>query len=207
MKFGVGVEGPSDLAFWDKVLHKSFPGCRFDIRNMKNREKLIRETPVLYESFKDLHYNGGFILVDRDDDPCVTAVLNLFEEAMRSVFRKPQAERFLFLSVAVKEIESWYLADEQAIKAVIKGCTYTAPAETGTFAKGKVKQLIREHRGPTAGFNELGFAKEIAPKFGPARAVMRSQSFKVENLPKAPPPPPPTDKKGQQSLFAMEVGK
>jgi hypothetical protein len=40
---------------------KHFPGCRFDIRNMKNREKLIRETPVLYESFKDLHYKGGFV--------------------------------------------------------------------------------------------------------------------------------------------------
>ena len=76
MRFGVGVEGPSDLAFWDKVLHRSFPGCRFDIRNMKNREKLLRETPILYESFKDFHYQAGFILVDRDDDPCVTAVLN-----------------------------------------------------------------------------------------------------------------------------------
>ena len=37
MRIGVGVEGPSDLAFWDKVLHKHFPGVRFDIRNMKDR--------------------------------------------------------------------------------------------------------------------------------------------------------------------------
>ena len=46
MKIGVGVEGPSDRAFWDKVLHKYFPGVRFDIRNMKTRDKLIRADPA-----------------------------------------------------------------------------------------------------------------------------------------------------------------
>ncbi len=40
---GVGVEGPSDLQFWHKVLHKHFRGHKFDVRNMKNRDKLIRE--------------------------------------------------------------------------------------------------------------------------------------------------------------------
>jgi len=180
MKFGVGVEGPSDLAFWDKVLHKGFPGCRFDIRNMKNREKLIRETPVLYESFKDLHYGGGFILVDRDDDPCVTAVLDLFDAGIRPTFGKqPLTERFLFACIAVKEIESWYLADAEAVRAVIKGCGYQVPPDTGSFAKGKLKQLLREHRGPAAGFNTLGFAKEIAPKFQPKRALPHSTSFKL----------------------------
>ncbi len=180
MKFGVGVEGPSDLAFWYKVLHRSFPGCRFDIRNMKNREKLIRETPVLYESFKDLHYHGGFILVDRDDDPCVSAVIDLFEESIRPVLRKqPPADRFLFACIAIKEVESWYLADEQAIQAVIRGCGYTAPADTGVLDKGKLKQLIKQHRGRGAGFNEIGFAKEIAPKFNPKRALPHSASFKL----------------------------
>src|ERR1700719_3242782 len=32
-------------------------------------------------------------------------------------------------------------------------------------------------------------------------------SLKVENLPKAPPSPPRVDRKGQQTLFAEEVGK
>lgn len=52
MTFGVGVEGPSDFQFWHKVLHKHFRGCRFDVRNMKNRDKLIRETPKLLETFR-----------------------------------------------------------------------------------------------------------------------------------------------------------
>ena len=75
MTFGVGVEGPSDYQFWHKVLHKHFRGCRFDVRNMKNRDKLIRETPKLLETFRDCHYTAGFILVDRDDDPCPGSVM------------------------------------------------------------------------------------------------------------------------------------
>ena len=40
MTVGVGVEGPSDRDFWDKVLHKHFPVVRFDVRNMKNSERV-----------------------------------------------------------------------------------------------------------------------------------------------------------------------
>lgn len=179
MKFGVGVEGPSDRVFWDKVLHRSFPDCRFDIRNMKNRQKLIRETPILHETFKDLGYDGGFIFLDRDDDPCVTAVIDLFDGSVRSVLRKqPPSGRYLHACVAVREIESWYLADEQAIQAVIKGCDYIVPDNTGAMAKGKLKQLIRDCQGVGASFNEIGFAKEIAPKFSPKRAVNHSASFR-----------------------------
>ena len=32
MKIGVGVEGPSDLQFWSKVLPKHFRAWQFDIR-------------------------------------------------------------------------------------------------------------------------------------------------------------------------------
>lgn len=56
MTFGVGVEGPSDYQFWHKVLHKHFRRCRFDVRNMKNRDKLIRETPKLLDTFRDCRF-------------------------------------------------------------------------------------------------------------------------------------------------------
>lgn len=32
MRIGVGVEGPSDRAFWHEVLHKHFGGIQFDVR-------------------------------------------------------------------------------------------------------------------------------------------------------------------------------
>jgi hypothetical protein len=72
MTFGIGVEGPSDKHFWDKVLHKHFRKHSFDVRSMKNRDKLIRETPRLMDQFRSLRYQAGFILVDKDDDPCVS---------------------------------------------------------------------------------------------------------------------------------------
>ena len=175
MKIGVGVEGPSDHHFWNKVLPKHFRGCRFDIRNMKTREKLIRETPRLMETFRAGGYAAGFILVDMDDDPCVTSVLALFDASVRGPVRD---ERFLHLCVAVKEIESWYLADEDAVNGVIQGASWRAPADTARSAKARVRSLVKEHRGPRASFNEIAFAQDIAPKFSPARALRHSASFR-----------------------------
>jgi len=179
MMLGVGVEGPSDFQFWHKVLHKHFRGCRFDVRNMKNRDKLIRETPRLLESFRDSHYDGAFILVDRDRDPCVAAVLGLFAEDIRRIARQPgRSGRFLHVCVAVQEIESWYLADADAINALIPGCSWQAPADTARVAKGRLRAMLKKHLGPNAGFNEIAFAKDIAPKFNPAQAKPHSASFR-----------------------------
>jgi len=177
MKIGVGVEGPSDLQFWNKLLHKHFRSCRFDVRNMKNRDKLIRESPRLLETFMDLHYDAGFILVDLDDEQCVSAVLELFCESVRQKAQLPKKDRFLHVCVAKKNLESWYLADPDAINAVVPGCLYSAPTETSHLGKGKLRELLVSQLGRGAGFNEIAFAKGIAPKFSPQRALSHSSSF------------------------------
>lgn len=51
MTIGVGVEGASERTFWTKVLPKNFAGVRFDVRNLKNKERLIRATPRLLDAF------------------------------------------------------------------------------------------------------------------------------------------------------------
>jgi hypothetical protein len=179
MTFGVGVEGPSDYQFWRKILHKYFRGCRFDVRNMKNRDKLIRETPKLLETFRDCQYTAGFILVDRDDDPCLGSVLGFFDAAIRHLVRLPDKDsRFLHVCVAIKELESWYLADADAINSVIPGCNWNAPADTATVTKGTLRRLVKTHFGRNASFNEIDFAKSIGPKFTPARARPHSASFR-----------------------------
>ncbi len=179
MTVGVGVEGPSDFQFWHKVLHKHFRGCRFDVRNMKNRDKLIRETPKLLDTFRDCHYTAGFILVDQDDDPCLDSVFNLFDAAIRTAARLPdKTARFLHVCVAIEELESWYLADAVAINAVIPGAVWSAPADTGSVDKGTVRSLVRHRLGRNASFNEIDFAKSIAPKFDPTRARPHSASFR-----------------------------
>ena len=179
MTIGVGVEGPSDFQFWDKVLHKHFRGHRFDVRNMKNREKLIRETPRLMASFRDSQYAAGFTLVDMDDDPCLTSVLELFDDVVRRAAQAGhRATRSFHVCVAIKEIESWFLADTAAIQSVMPGCEWDAAGDTRTVAKGRLRALYKTHFGPNSSFNEIAFAKDIAPRFSPARAQPHSASFR-----------------------------
>lgn len=175
---GVGVEGPSDLQFWNKVLPKHFPHWRFDVRMMKNRDKLIRETPKLLDTFRSLHYRAGFILVDLDDDPCVTHIVSLFDPVIQQHRKNFERDsRFLHICVTKKELEAWFLADAQAIHAVIQGSDYQAPADTSTYGKGKLRRHIRAMEGRRAAFNEIAFARDIAPKFSPNRARKCSNSF------------------------------
>jgi hypothetical protein len=177
MIIGVGVEGPSDREFWDKVLHKHFRGFQFDVRSMNNRGKLIRETPRLLDTFRNLHYRAGFILVDLDDAPCATSVIDLFTETVRCIAKADRDSRFLHVCIAFRSLEAWYLADSAAIRAVLQGCSYNAPADTAQYTKGTLRKLVRNQCGENAPFNEIAFAKAIAPKFDPCLARNRSISF------------------------------
>lgn len=177
MTIGIGVEGPSDRAFWDKVLHKHFPGMHFDIRNMKNRYKLIEAAPKLFDTFRDAHYEAGFILLDRDDTPCVTGVIDEFAPPVRDEARKPMHQRYLFVCVAIRELEAWFLADERAIAAVLPAAQYTPPHETGTVnAETMLKELWRQQYGEAV-LNKIDFARRIAAEFNPTEAQKRSASF------------------------------
>ena len=178
MRIGVGVEGPSDRVFWDKVLHKHCPGVRFDIRNMKTRDKLIRQTPRLLDNFRSLHYAAGFILVDRDRDPCIAAVLERLDEVSREAARQPAAERYLFVCVAVRGFEAWLLADAAAIKALLPQASYTAPSDTASLNPGKkLKSLWQQQYGRNSTPNKRDFAERMAPPFDPAAARRHSASF------------------------------
>lgn len=133
----------------------------------------------MLESFQDSHYNGAFIVLDRDKEPCVSAVLSLFTEGIRDAARRPErGSRLVHVCVAVQEIESWYMADADAINALIRGCSWQPPADTGGLAKGHLRTLIRQHLGRGAGLNEIAFAKDIAPRFNPVNARLHSASFR-----------------------------
>ncbi len=178
MTIGVGVEGPSDRAFWDKVLHKHFPGVRFDIRNMKTRDKLIRATPRLLDSFRSRRYAAGFILVDRDRDPCIAAILERFDAATQQEARQPVDARYLSICVAIRGFEAWLLADAAAIKALLPRASYTAPSETADLNPGKkLKALWQQQYGRNSSPNKIGFTRMMAPQFNPEAARRHSASF------------------------------
>lgn len=174
----VGVEGPSDYIFWNKVLHKYLKrsGIRFDIRIMKTKEKLIKRTPDLLDDSKNLHYKACFIVLDRDKDPCCDAVLESFDQVIQEEARKDLSERFLHVCVAIRELEAWYLADSDAVQEVF-GCSYNPPIETGAISAGKkLEQLCRKTDGRVKKDKRI-LAGLFAPKFHPGRAKGRSKSF------------------------------
>lgn len=176
MKIGVGVEGPSDRAFWGHVLPKYFRGFGFDIRSMKNRNKLIRSTPDLVEEFKGGGRKAAVIILDLDEDPCVGSVLDQFDEDIRLEARKPVADRYVFILVAIKRLECWYLADAEAVNAILK-TGYASPSDTSScHGTNELKNLLRSV-GEESAFNKILFARQISTKFSPDRAKKHSQSF------------------------------
>ena len=178
MKIGVGVEGPSDRTFWHEVLHKHFGGIQFDVRNMRTKETLIRGTPQLLESFRSLGYSAGFILVDRERDPCPGAVLERFDEAIRGEARIPVTERYLFVSVAIRGLESWFRADPFSINGLMAGANYIAPRETARVnPKRKLSDLWTKQFGPNSSPRKIGLARMMAPQFDPEVARQHSASF------------------------------
>jgi len=176
---GVGVEGPSDMEFWRKYLHRVFSGVRFDVRTLKNRAKLIAATPRLLETFRDVHYPAGIIILDIDKNPCVRDLLELFDVPVQREFRKPLGERYLHLCVAVRKVECWFLADAEAIKAVLPDVSYSAPNDTRLWGIGKLDRLWKQQYGEAATLNKIDFAKRLAPKFSADRAIGHSASLRI----------------------------
>jgi len=177
MKFGVGVEGPSDQHFWTKVLNKHFAPHQFNVWTMNNRVRLIRETPRLLETFRNAHYDGVFILADKDKERCLSDLRTLFDEPTRKEFLKQRPERYLNLCAPIRNVEAWYQADEAGIRLVIEGTDYVVPPDTDGKGKGTIKSLYSALYGNQRAYNEIDFAEQLAPKFDPQGARQHSTSF------------------------------
>lgn len=179
---GIGVEGPSDKAFWDKVLHKHFAPSRFDIRAMGSVQRLIRDAPSLIEAFRSYRYQAAFLILDFDTSlrkgyRCPAQVIQEFDPVVQAEARTPVQSRFSFICVAVRGLEAWYLADELAIRAVFKHTAYSAPWDTGELnPRSVLLELSRSETGSST-LNKLETARRLAPRFDPTRAQERSPSF------------------------------
>lgn len=186
---GVGVEGPSDLRFWRKYLHRTFADRRFDVRNMSGRPRLIKQAPRLLDAFRSLRYRAGIIILDLDKNPCVSDLIAQFDEPVQCELRRPLADRYLHICVAVRKIESWFLADREAVTAVLPGAEYEVSCYTNKWGKRKLGELCRNIG---LRYNELWFAEEIAPEFCATRAMTHSSSLalaweRIANAVGAPP--------------------
>ena len=161
---GVAVEGPSDRAFWRKFLHRMYRPQRFDVHIMKGRQRLVRDAAKLLDMFRDAHYCAGILIIDIDDDHCVTETRESFADEILEELQRDRSERYLHLCVADAKIESWYLADGEAIRSVIRGVEYDAREYDPRWAKKKLGEL---HVQVGTVYDSIDFGERIAQKFDP----------------------------------------
>lgn len=100
-----------------------------------------------------------------------------FGEGLPAWFAAPREERETVLCVARREIEAWFLADEDAVCEVTGG-DYRAPSETGESAtKRRLQDLFGSARNSLLPLNDIELAKRFGGKFNPSRARRHSASF------------------------------
>src|SRR5262249_46555664 len=118
-----------------------------------------------------------FFLVDQDEDPCLSVLRQEFAGGLPDLFATSRAQREAILCVATREIEAWFLADEQAIRA-ITGSDYCVPRETGECpTKRRLGELFTASQHALLGLNDIQVAKAIGGKFNPIVARRHSKSF------------------------------
>lgn len=180
-RVGVVVEGPSDLVFWSRLLGRLFSaqGFWFDVRSLKGGDQVILQAPALVNDFRKAGYHSALFFVDADKAACATVALERFDQAFLCDARThPPAGRFAHVFVAIRELESWVLADEECMRALLEFPGYEAPnADAQPAGKTKLLKLCREHGASASGMQDHEFARQAAARFDPARAKDRSLSF------------------------------
>lgn len=178
-RIGVAVEGPSDLRFWRKVLHRCLGQhglIGFDVHNMSGRARLVRDADRLLDVFRGAGYSAGLLVLDLDKNPCVENLRGQFSERVQGELRATGDNRYLHLAVAVRKLESWYLADPNAIRAAIPTTDYAGIGYDSGWGKTTLGEVC-EQAGTR--YNALLFAEQIAPYYSPERASELSESMRL----------------------------
>ena len=180
IRIGIGVEGPSDYTFWTKVLPRHFAGAGvvFRVSVMHGRSKLIGGAERLLAAFASTGCAAVFLIVDKDKDPCMTSVYDEFSDELKSRLRSQANQPVCRLCIADRDLESWYLADEEAMREFLGLSNYSAPTgDDRVGGKGKLQKLLIEHASEGAALNEIAIAKQVSMSFRPGNAARNSASF------------------------------
>lgn len=85
---------------------------------------------------------------------------------------------YLFVCVAIRGLESWFLADPFSINGLMPGANYIAPRETARVnPKRRLSDLWTKQFGPNSSPRKIGLASMMAPQFDPEVARQHSASF------------------------------
>ena len=145
VKLGFIVEGKTEKIILEKSgifqFIKSISIEIFEkVINAEGKDKLLpQRMPEYMDTLISNGVNRFFILADLDKDECITKTKGRIS---------PEANQIVVISV--KEMESWYLADTNAMRSFLKDDTYYCEAPeniTDPFEEIKNVRLQKMNRG------------------------------------------------------------
>lgn len=184
------VEEPSMELFLRSLLPRLLGDLPFAIYPFQGKTDLLQRLPDRLRGYAAwLPENHRIvIIVDRDDDDCLSLKAQLEEDVQRAGLCTRQQNRAFFNvinRIAIEELEAWYFGDWAAVCAAFPRIPPTIPQQAkyrdpdaiagGTWeAFGQI--LKRAGYFPT-GLRKLELARTITPYMDPMRN--RSHSFQV----------------------------
>jgi hypothetical protein len=137
-KLIVFVEEPSMEAALQLLLPKLLGDIEFQIINFQCKDDLLKKTPDRlkgYASWLPDHWRI-LILLDRDDNDCVTLKTSLEMMAVDAGLLTKTASRIgqrfqVANRIAIEELEAWFFGDWQAVRTAYPRVPATVPQKAG----------------------------------------------------------------------------
>lgn len=169
------VPGRSDVQFLDGLRRRGLLPNVKRVEAAGTDERVNREAIATQRIWTMRGYDVLFI---RDVELSPTGVPPCNRQLLDRFDRKIVADRRVVL--ARTTIESWFLADQDAVNQLLPKANWKAPAITDglTNPQRDLTALIRRHSGnPHAEYVKPDFAAKLAEVYDPARATPRSPSL------------------------------
>jgi hypothetical protein len=167
---GLVVPGRCEKLVLPATITREFPGKVSTYIDAKGDANVNSDAAKFARLLKDKGLEPVF-LRDLDDFACRTALLKSFSKPVKKES----------VVIAVPCLESWYLADEEAINAVLsrlpKHFQAVADSDTWKDPEGEIKRLLALNKNPQgAQYNKVAFATSIKDHFSLQRAAQNLQA-------------------------------
>jgi len=191
-KLIVFVEEFSMEAALEKLLPRLIGDTEFQIIRFQCKDDLLKNAPARLKGYASWlpHSWRILVLVDGDDDDCVTLKVKLENMAAAAGLRTKTAagnrQRFQVANrIAIEELESWFFGDWPAVQAAYPRVPATIPQKVGfrdpdAIAGGTweaMERVLKQAGYFSTGLRKVELARSVAVQMVPDRN--RSRSFQA----------------------------
>lgn len=188
-KLIVFVEEPSMEAALEHLLPKILGNVDFEIRRFQCKDELLKKLPDRLRAYSAWLPQSWaiLVLVDRDDDDCLTLKQTLERMAVRagliSKTRAGYGRPFQVASrIAIEELEAWFFGDWLAVQAAYPRLSHTIPHKAGYRVPDAIlggtwealERVLKKGGYFSTGLRKIECARAVAHHMVPARNTSRS---------------------------------